>query len=240
MRLQKNAPTDAPMHAPTKAPANMLSGSGSESESTHNADGSETTHNADGTETTHNADCSEAAVSDGGKTIQITAVDGAVTLTHANDDDTILTTAMNALTDVPMEASSIDGAPTNRTAAGVTSASHAGGDEYTASNDDQRGVSSGAVSGDDEITAEHVDGSQSDGVAIKYEIVCTGNEIKTSEVSRLLDLPTNVPTNLPTTSHPALMPHESPTAVPSVAPSFSPTKTTCKKPTRALASRCAV
>jgi hypothetical protein len=146
------------MHAPTKAPTNMLSGSGSGS--THNADSSETTHNADGTETTHNADGSEATVSDGGKTIQITAVDGTVTLTLANDDGTISTTTMNALTDVPMDASSIDGAPMNRAAAGVTPASHAGGDKYTASNDEQRGVSSDTASGDDEVTAEHVDRSQ--------------------------------------------------------------------------------
>jgi hypothetical protein len=94
---------------------------------------------------------------------------------------------MNALTDVPMCVSSIDGAPMNRAAAGVTPASHAGGDEYTASNDDQRSVSSGAASGDGEVTAEHVDGSQTDGVTIKYEIDCTGNEIKISEVSRLRD-----------------------------------------------------
>jgi hypothetical protein len=47
---------------------------------------------------------------------------------------------MNALTYVPMDASSIDGAPMNRAAAGVTPASHAGGDEHIASNDDQRGV----------------------------------------------------------------------------------------------------
>jgi hypothetical protein len=176
-----NAPTDAPSHAPTKAPTNMLSGSGSGS--THNPDGS-------GSGSTHNPDGSETTVSDGGKTIESTAVDGTVTLTHANDDGTISTTTMNALTDVPMDASSIessiessiDGAPMNRAAAGVTPASHAGGDEYTASNDDRRVVSSDAASGDGEVTAEHVDDGQSDGVTIKYEIDCTGNEIKISEV----------------------------------------------------------
>jgi len=79
----------------------------------------------------------------------------------------------------------------NRADAGITPPGHAGGDEYTASNDDRRVVSSDAASGDGEVTAEHVDGSQSDGVAIKYEIDCTGNEIKISEVPRLLEFATS-------------------------------------------------
>jgi hypothetical protein len=84
--------------------------------------------------TTHNADGSGATVSDGGKTIQTTAVDGTVMPTHMRTTTTPYQNDYECADRCSYGRVIHRSTPMNRAGAGITPPGHAGGDECTVSN----------------------------------------------------------------------------------------------------------